>query len=69
MKLIEGKVRTNVDRLKGKRWPVWFHPNIQVGHYIKSDGGTEARITRITHASKDTHPYIIIEVWAEIYSR
>ena len=65
MELIEGRVRTNVDWLKTKRWPIRFHPVIEVGHYIKSDGGTEARITRITHAQKEAVPYLIIEVWAE----
>ena len=64
MKLIEGRVRTNVDWLKTKRWPIRFLPTIRKGDYIKSDGGTEALIARITHAQRDATPYLIIEVWA-----
>ncbi len=65
MELIEGHVRTNVDRLQRAIWPRWFYPNIQVGHYIMADSGHQAKITRITHASADAKPYLIIEVWAE----
>lgn len=65
MKFIEGIVRTNVDWLKTKSWPRWFSPNVQVGDYVRSSLGTEARITRITHADKEAVPYLIIEVWAE----
>jgi hypothetical protein len=63
--MIEGHVRTNVDSLQSKSFPVWFSPNIQVGHFVKASDGTEAKIVRITHASKDTKPYLIIEVWSD----
>ncbi|MCK4976753.1 MAG: hypothetical protein KAS36_07475 [Anaerolineales bacterium] len=63
--MIEGHTRTSVDWLRNKSFPVWFSPNIQVGHFVKAQDGTEAKIVRITHAAKDAKPYLIIEVWEQ----
>ncbi len=61
----EGRVRTNTDWLRRKTFPVWFSPNIQVGHFVKAADGTEAEIRKIIHTDKGAKPYFILEVWAE----
>ena len=55
--MIKVRCRTNIDEVKGKRWPEEFCCRPQVGDKVQADDGYQLYIVAITHAKYQTNNY------------
>lgn len=71
--MINGKCFSNDDVLKNKKWPEVFAEVPRPDEMVKSDAGTIAHISRVTHCTRPSskwmgqvEPYIEVELYRKV---